>query len=156
MNIKKTTNSLERVLERSGDNGLRDYMIEYEDALANETKPFAAYMRMMFQNKKLKQQDVFLAADISEGYGYKLISEEKHTVQRDVIIKICLAARFKLKETQRALQLYGMSPLYARVPRDAVFIIAFNRGIYNTAEVDDMLRQHKMETLYSCKSADEE
>ena len=49
---------------------------------------------------------VFLKADIPERYGYKLLSGEKHTKQRDVILRICYAAEFTLKETQRALRKY--------------------------------------------------
>ena len=49
---------------------------------------------MKFKEKGILQQDVFLAADLPERYGYKLISEQKHTTQRDTILRLCLAARF--------------------------------------------------------------
>ena len=107
-------------------------------------------MRSMFKRKGIKQQDVFLAADISEGYGYKLIAEEKRTRQRDLILRLCLASGFSLEETQRALKIYGMAPLYPRMRRDAVLIVAINTGNYEIAIVDEMLAKHGMEPLYSC------
>ena len=91
---------------------LREHMAD----LMTGPRPFAEYMRAKFRDKGVLQQNVFLAADISEYYGYKLIAEEKHTVRRDVILRICLAARFNLEETQQALILYGMAPLSRLFP----------------------------------------
>ena len=107
-------------------------------------RPFTAYMRMKFVEKDISQQNVFLAADLPERYGYKLISGEKRTLQRDVILRICLAAEFRLEEVQEALVLYGMAPLYARIPRDCAFIVAFNNRIYDIHDVDAILRENDL------------
>ena len=106
--------------------------------------PFADYMREKFREKGILQQNVFLAADLPERYGYRLIAEEKHTRQRDVILRICLAAEFELSEVQEALLLYGMAPLCARIPRDAAFILAFHNRIYDIHDVDAILRTNKL------------
>ena len=66
------------------------------------------------------------AADIPERYGYKLISEEKRTKQRDIILRLCYAAHFTLEETQKALKMYDMPMLYSKVKRDALLMIVFN------------------------------
>ena len=84
------------------------------DELIEGRHPFADFMRRKLREKGLLQQEVFLAADLSENYGYKLVAEEKHTRQRDTILRLCLAARFQLSEVQEALILYGMAPLYGR------------------------------------------
>ena len=99
-------------------------------------------MRSTVREKGLRFQEVFLRADVSEGYGYKLISGEKHTRQRDTILKLCLGAGFTLDETQRALKIYGMSPLYARFPRDAVLISAISSGTREPAEINRLLEQN--------------
>ena len=112
-------------------------------------------MRETIKAKGLKQQDVFLSADISEGYGYKLISGEKHTNKRDVILRLCLGARFTLKETQTALRLYGFSPLYSKIDRDALLIIALNTGIYDIHEIDRLLSENHLEPVYPVKSIEE-
>ena len=101
--------------------------------------PFADYMRMKFREKGILQQNVFLAADLSENYGYKLIAEEKHTRQRDTILRLCLAARFRLEEVQEALILCGMAPLHGRFPRDAVLTVAVQNGIYDLCTVNRLL-----------------
>ena len=110
--------------------------------MITETRPFAAYMRRKLREKELLQQNVFLAADLSEGFGYKLISEEKRTRQRDVILRLCLAAEFGPEEVQEALLRYGMAPLWWRFPRDAVLLAAFGSGVYDLQNVNELLEQH--------------
>ena len=123
---------------------LGGFLSRNADNLIRSEHPFADYMRMKFKEIGILQQDVFLAADLPERYGYKLISEQKHTTQRDTILRLCLAARFDLNETDEALILYGMAPLHARIPRDAAFIVAFSNRIYDIHDVDAILRENDL------------
>ena len=102
-------------------------------------RPFTDYVRRKFREKGIAQQDIFLAADLSENYGYKLIAGEKRTVSRDIILRICLAAHFNLDETQESLILYGMAPLHPRLPRDLVLIVAINSRLNDIHEVSKLL-----------------
>ena len=97
----------------------------------------------------MKQRDVFLWADIPERYGYKLISEEKRTRQRDVILRICYAAEFTLEETQRALRIYEMPLLYEKIPRDVVLMVCFGDRPGSVNGVNAALKGHGMEELRS-------
>ena len=115
------------------------FLQEHREALLTGPRPFADYMREKFKDKGVLQQNVFLAADISENYGYKLIAGEKHTVQRDVILRICLAAQFELEETQKALILYGMAPLFWLLPRDIVFMAAIVHKAFDIHQVNEVL-----------------
>ena len=99
------------------------------------------------KEKGITQQTVFLRADIPERYGYKLLSGEKRTKQRDVILRICYAAEFTLNETQRALKKYGLPELYAKIPRDAFLMIVFNERPGNVIEVNEFLEKNNMEPL---------
>ena len=123
---------------------LPEYLERERDELIEGGRPFADYMRRKLREKGLLQQEVFLAADLSENYGYKLIAEEKHTRQRDTILRLCLAARFQLSEVQEALILYGMAPLRARIPRDAAFIVAIQNRVYDIHDVDAILRENDL------------
>ncbi|MBQ3802720.1 MAG: hypothetical protein II845_03390 [Oscillospiraceae bacterium] len=118
---------------------LTKFLERRQGEMIRSREPFTDYMRMKFCDKDILQQQVFLAADIPERYGYKLIAGEKHTVRRDTILCLCLAARFTLEETQEALILYGMAPLYWRIPRDAAFIVAFSNRIWDVDEMDELL-----------------
>ena len=120
------------------------FLQSHEEELLTNPRPFAAYMRAKFKEKGVLQQNVFLAADLSENYGYKLISEEKHTINRDTILRLCLAAGFFMSETQEALILYGMAPLYVRLPRDMVFMAAIQNQIRDVHRVNDLLLRCKL------------
>lgn len=122
-----------------GPDELADFLEQHKEKLITSPHPFADYMRTKFREKGILQQNVFLAADFSENYGYKLIAEEKHTRQRDTILRLCLAARFGLEEVQEALILYGMAPLHGRLARDAVLTVAIQNGICDLCEVNRLL-----------------
>ena len=130
---------LAQTLRRISPEELPEFLSQEKGMLITGGRPFADYMRRKLREKGVLQQNVFLAADLSENYGYKLIAEEKHTRQRDTILRLCLAAGFELREVQEALILYGMAPLYARLARDAVLIAAVQHEMYELEAVNRLL-----------------
>lgn len=144
---KKSTDELQNVLKKASAADIGRYLAENQQSLLTQQKPFSAYMHQMLRKYGKTQQEVFLQADFPERFGYKLLSGEKHTKQRDYIIRICYATGMDLEETQRALILYGMAPLYARIPRDAVLMIAFNQHKGSVLDVNALLSAHKLPTL---------
>ena len=150
----KTTESLNKILRQTKPDNVSDYLENNADTMVDANKPFRNYMLGILRKKGYKQQELFIAADISEKYGYRIISEEKHTKQRDTILRLCFAGRFSLLETQRALKVYEMPALYAKIPRDAVLIIAFNNGIYDISKVDSLLLENGMDPLRPCSQAE--
>ena len=104
-------------------------------------------MKNTVEKKGLFLKDVYLSAGVSESYGGKIITMEKHTKNRDLIIRLCLAGHFDLTETNRALKLYGMSELYPKISRDACIIVAINNHIFDQLSVDECLRAEGMRPL---------
>lgn len=144
---EKSTIELEQVLRNTHSKDFNKYCEENNDSMSADEKVFGEYFKMLFKEKGITQQTVFLKADIPERYGYKLLSGEKRTKQRDVILRICYAAEFNLKETQRALKKYGLPTLYAKIPRDALLMIAFNERPGSIIDVNTLLKENGMETL---------
>lgn len=144
---KKSTDELENILEQTSTTNIDAYLAQNAESLLSEEKPFSAYMHEMLRKYGKTQQEVFLQADVPERFGYKIISEDKHTKQRDTILRICYATGMTLEETQKALILYGMAPLYARISRDAVLMVAFNQHKGNILDVNALLSAHKLPTL---------
>jgi hypothetical protein len=142
---EKKTDSLEKVLGSTHVKDFDAYRKEHTDDSA--TSGFSVFFKDKLVEKHLTQQMVFLRADIPERYGYKLLSGEKHTRQRDVILRICYAGELSLEETQRALKKYGMPTLYAKVPRDALLMIIFNDRPGDIIQVNAILKEHDMEPL---------
>ena len=112
--------------------------------------PFADYMRGLLAEKNIRRQDVFLAADIPEGYGYKLLTCEKRTRRRDVMLRIFFAAGLTTEEMQRGLKLLGLSPLYPRIPRDAVLMVAAYNEMHDIEKVNALLIGNGFAPLESC------
>ena len=146
---KNKTEELEEILEKIHPEDIGDYVAQNADEVLDGNRDFMRYMNEKFKEKGVQKQDVLLKADISQGYGYKLLAEEKVTKQRDVILRICYAAEFTLKETQQALRVYHMDTLYARDPRDALIMTCFNERPGNVLEVNELLMKNKMQPLRS-------
>lgn len=144
---EKNTQELENVLGNTHLSGFEKYCNVNKESLITESDAFSVYMKELFSKKGVTQQNVFLKADIPERYGYKLLSGEKHTKQRDVILRICYAAGLTLDETQRALRKYRMPELYAKIPRDAFLMIVLNERPGSIIDVNELLQKQGMEPL---------
>lgn len=144
---KKSTEELEKILGNTHIKKAQVFLQENAESMIMGDRPFSFYMKKLIKEKGLRQQDIFLYADISERYGYKLLSEEKRTRQRDIILRICYAAEFTLEETQKALKIYEMPQLFIKLPRDAVLMLAFNQRPGGIIEVNGLLRENGMEPL---------
>ena len=145
----KSTDELEKTLGSTHMDEAAAFLRDNSDAMITSDRPFGDYMHEMIKEKGLQQTDVFIDADIPDRYGYKLLSEQKHTKQRDIILRLCYAAHLTLDETQKALKLYNMPQLYAKNPRDAVIMIAFNTRPGSIIEVNIYLKKHGMDILRS-------
>ena len=145
----KSTDELEKILGSTHINEVSTYLKSNEESIITNEYAFHEYISKLIKLKNLRKQDVFLAADVSEKYGYKLLSGEKHTKQRDVILRLCYASELTLEETQKALKLYRMPELYAKIPRDAMIMIAFNERPGSIIDVNSFLKNNGMEILRS-------
>ena len=149
---EKNTNELEKVLKSTHVKDFDAYCRENAGSLNEEE--FTVYVKNILSEKKIKLSKVFLLADITERYGYKLLSGEKRTRQRDIILRICYAAEMSLEQTQRALKKYEMPQLYAKQPRDALLMIIFNERPGDIIDVNEILNEHGMEPLRTSGSQD--
>lgn len=144
---EKNTNELSNILGSTHLSEFNQYLNAEKESLIRSEDDFYIYIKDLFQRNGMKQQTVFLHADIPERYGYKLLSGEKHTRQRDVILRICYAGKLTLEETQRALEKYEMPPLYPKIPRDAFLMIIFNERPGSIIEVNELLKDQGLEPL---------
>ena len=146
------TNKLEDKLFKVSVDTINEFFEENKEEMINDEYAFANYMRRIFKEKGVSQQEIFLYADIPERYGYKLISQEKHTRQRDIILRICYSAGLTIEETQKALRLYGMAELYVEYPRDALIMLIFKDRPGDIIMVNSLLKKNEMEPLRSSGS----
>ncbi|SDB57356.1 hypothetical protein [Butyrivibrio sp. INlla16] len=144
---KKPTDELNDILENMRPDQLDSYLKDNSKYMADNKKTFYYYMKDVLDEKNIKLKDVYSFAGVSESYGSKIVTMEKHTKDRDLIIRLCLAGHFNWDETNRALKLYGMTELYAKDPRDACIIVAINNRIFDQYEVDDLLTKQGLKKI---------
>ena len=144
---KKSTNELNNLLENMKPDQLDTYLKDNSKYMADDKKAFYYYMKDVLDEKNIKLKDVYSFAGVTESYGSKIVTMEKHTKDRDLIIRLCLAGHFNWDETNRALKLYGLSELYAKDPRDACIIVAINNRIFDMYEIDEMLVKQGLKKL---------
>ena len=145
---KDSTSSLLEVLRSAHPEDIGEYHRRY---LQGKVPTFAGWVDEIIESKGMTRQEIFQRADIPQKYGYKLLAGEKHTTDRDKLLRLFFAMELELPQAQRGLELYGLAALYPRKKRDAILIIAFNRGISWVDQVDDLLIQHGEPPLSRCR-----
>lgn len=145
--MKLTTEELTNKLLNSHGKNISQFISENRDEIMDSANSFGDYFKSLLEKNSISQRDAFIYADIPERYGYKLLSAEKKTRKRDVIIRLCYAGKFSVEETNRCLKLYGMSELYSRISRDALLIVCFNDRPGTLSDVNKILISNNMEPL---------
>ena len=143
----KPTDELNALLENVKPDQIDGYFKDNRAYMADGKKAFYYYMKDVIEEKNILLKDVYSFAGVSEKYGSQIIEMEKHTRNRDLIIRFCVAGHFNWDETNRALKLYGMTELYAKDSRDACIIVAINNRVYDLASIDDMLTERGLKKL---------
>ncbi len=143
MNIKPTT-ELDKLLEKMSPDLLDKYYKE-NSKIIGQDRPFYHYMIRAIKVKPLK--DLYIAAGFTESYGGSILRMERHTSNRDTILRLCIAGRLILIETNRALKLYGFNELYSKNPRDACIIVAINNKIFDLYKINGILQDHGFDEI---------
>ena len=145
---EKSTDELDEMLDNTKITGLGGYLKENRDYMVDDEKTFYYYFKDVLDNKNIKLKDVYSAAGLTESYGGKVIRMEKHSANRDTIIKLCVAGHFSWDEINSALKLYGFNELYSKNSRDACIILAVKNRIFDFASINDMLDEQGLDVLY--------
>lgn len=144
---KKPTGELDKQLAETKPGQIGEYLAANRQDLADDHKGFYYYYKDVLDSKHIMLKDVYAQVGVSESYGSKIISMEKHTKSRNLIIRFCIAGHFSLDETNRALKLYGLSSLYAKNHRDACVIVCLNNRIFDIGRINEVLEENKLEAL---------
>lgn len=144
---EKSTDELDEQLDNLKLVQIDEYFKTNGEYMAEGKKAFYYYMKDVLESKNILLKDVYIFAGVTESWGGKIITMEKHTKNRDLILRLCIAGHFALEEINRALKLYGMNPLYSKDKRDACMIVAINNRKYDLAEIDQILESQGLEKL---------
>ena len=145
---EKPTDELDKLLENTAVSDLDKYIKDNREYLADDKKAFYYYFKDILDKKNIMLKDVYSFAGLSESYGGQIIRMEKHSANRDTIIKLCIAGHFSWNEISRALKLYGYNELYSKDARDVCIIMAVKNRVFDFGQIDDMLTEQGLDRLY--------
>lgn len=138
---EKNTSEVEKLLSGMKPNQLENFYKENNSSMVNAKKAFYYYMKDIIEAKNIRLKDIYIRIGESESYGEKILRMEKHTSDRDLILRMCIVGHFTVDETNKALKLYEMRPLYAKDKRDACIMVAIHNRIYELLDIDEMLEK---------------
>ena len=87
----------------------------------------------------------FANADIHRNYGYQILNGTKNP-SRDNVLKLCLACKLSIDESNRCLTLAGFNKLYSKNARDGLIIYFINNG-YSVIDANLKLAELELELL---------
>lgn len=103
------------------------------------------YILNICQSKGYVKSQIIKNSGIYRTYGYEILNGKK-IPSRDKIIKISIGNKFTLKQANKCLILAKLSPLYAKDPRDSIFIYALNNNL-SIIESNIILSEHEFNLL---------
>ena len=86
------------------------------------------YLQQLLVEKGLEQATVVNMADLHPTYGYDIFRGLKTHPSRNKVLQIAFAMALTPRETNRCLELDGVSSLYPKVRRDAIILYCLNKS----------------------------
>lgn len=101
---------------------------------------FNNYLDKLIKDKNISKATIIKLAGIDRTYGYQILNGRKNA-SRDKILKICIAAKFTIEETNRLLSLGSYTRLYSKDSRDSIIIFSLKKGL-STIDTDLLLDKY--------------
>lgn len=154
MNINKDTTKNTKTMELLNILNNVDSLEKLEEYLDNTLKTVpeltvANYFQCICEDRKIKKSSLIQDANLSKSYFYQILNGEKNP-SRDTIIKLSLALKLNLDETNTVLKIGKSSALYAKNQRDSIIIFAINKG-YSVMDTDGALYNMGLDVLADYK-----
>ena len=104
------------------------------------------YNYLSSHTPKIKKKDILIQADISS-YSYLNGNKTIPVHRRNLILRVCIATRMSLEETQEALSCCNMSLLNSLVYRDKIIIVGIKYG-RKLDDIDEWLYKAEESSIY--------
>lgn len=140
--MKKDTNELlEELNSFSSFNG---FIEENREEISSI--PVSRYIESIIEEKGLSKSKIIEKAEMSEVYGYQIISGIKKNPKREKILCLAFGMELTFEETQDMLKKTGYAPLYPKNEFDVVLIYGLCKKL-SIVEVNNLLFEYGQETL---------
>lgn len=141
---EKSTNELDNILSNARPN---DYKSFIDSNNINPDISIDRYFNNYISDHHLILSDIIARCSISKDYAYQIINGTKSHPSRDKVLALCLACYMEVADTNRALKIAGLSPLYSKVNRDVAIIIMINNHVFSIAQINDFLESKGLDIL---------
>lgn len=125
MKNKNTTELLSILNSINNPSRLKDYI---SNSLEENSITIAEFFNNICSSKNISKSKLISEADIDRTYGYQILNGSKNP-SRDNIIKLSIAAKLTLEETDRALTIGKYGKLYPKKVKDSIIIFAINNKL---------------------------
>jgi len=106
---------------------------------------FHEYIQSICDERKVSAESIIKAADIDRTYGHQLFNGTRKP-SRDNVIKLAIAFKLDVDNTQRLLCIAEKAALYPRIERDSIIIFAIGKE-YDVQHLQELLFEHGMTLL---------
>ena len=103
------------------------------------------YLNALLAEKNLERAQVVRMANLNETFGYQIFMGTRNP-SRNKLLQIAFAMALTLRETNRMLEVGGVSSLYSKSRRDAIIIFCLERGC-SLQRVNEELYRFGEETI---------
>lgn len=141
---KDTTRSLSRRLEQLNKQSDADSFISSH---SSEEQTFCDLLQDQMEERGLSKAEVVRRSGISKNYAYNILSGSRTNPGRDKILALCIASEMTYRQTQHALEIAGVRPLYPRDERDVRIAIAINGGLQEILIINLLLDEYGLDPL---------
>lgn len=107
--------------------------------------PVAAFLSEYITQKGLKKSAVIKDAEISEIFGFQVLSGTRNP-SRNTLLSLCIGAKMTVDEVQATLKIADFAPLYPKRKRDSILLLGIANG-KSVCDINNELYEHGEETL---------
>lgn len=125
-----TEDLLERLLNASDP-------AAYLEGAPLETRGLSEYLASLLEVHGTRRSEVIRKSAVNATFAYQIFQGTRRP-GRDTALQLAFGIGADLPETQRALRLAGLAPLWPRDRRDAIVISCISRG-FTLGQCDDEL-----------------
>lgn len=136
---KQKTKDLEDILKKAGALEKDRILKEIRDV------SFVDYINEILLEKDLEKSDIIRDAQIPRTYAYQIFQGSKQA-GRDKILRLAIAMKLNLEETNRLLTVAHHNHLYAKQQRDAILIFGISKQ-YSLIQINELLDEFHHELL---------
>ncbi len=145
MKAQETTARLENLLKDVKDEtAAKQYIDKYAGSGYDS---FAQYFNEYIGENGLVLSEIIDRSGISRNYAYNIVNGTRNP-SRDKIIALCIGAGMNVSTCNRALKIAKEGALYPKDERDAHIIIGINSGITKVIDINIVLEQAGLQSLF--------